>query len=154
MTEQPRASSFKVALAILAVPLFTFMGCSLFATDGRGYTGRGAWEFNALGALVIAGVLAFYCYSLAFKKGPSFSLHDDRIEHFSWKKPIYFRDVEEVVLERSGFSPKPAGQAYLRLKNGSRQYIPVFLMSHGPEEFARVVQEALERYRAAHPPLS
>lgn len=152
--EQPRASSIKVGLAVLAVPVLTVYGCSLFATEGAGHSGRGPWELTAVSAFAFAGALAFYCYSLAFKKSPSFVIHADRLHYFQWKKPIYFKDVEAVELLPADFWAKRGSEVNLRLRDGTVQYIPTAFMTHGAEEFATLLEEALERYRAADPPLS
>lgn len=152
--DQPRASSIKVALAIVAVPLLTAYGCTLFATDGAGHSGRRPWEFTATSALIMAAVLAFYCYSLAFKKRPSFTIHGDRLDHFRWKKPIYFKDVEVVEYLPADYWSRRTSEVHLRLKDGTRQYIPTVFMTHGPKKFAAVLRDALERYRAGDPPLS
>ena len=152
MTEEPpRVSHVKVALAIVAVPVLTFAGCSLLASEGRGYSGRGPWELTVVTLFVIAAVLTIICYRLAFKAGPSFAIHDDRVEHFSWKRPIYFRDIDEVVFEPGDIWAKRGEQVYFRLRNGSVQHIPYGLMTHGPAKFATLLTAALGRYRANLP---
>lgn len=152
MTDQPRASSAWVTIAILCAIGFTFYGCSLIATDGRGYHGRGSWQFTAVSFLAVAGFLVFTCYRLAFKSGPSFTIHEDRIEYYAWKKPVFFADIEDVVFEPGSLWMRRAETAYLKLTNGSIQYIPTALMTHGPKGFAATIQDALERYRAGAPP--
>jgi hypothetical protein len=152
MAVQPRVSSFWVTVAILCAIGFTFYGCSLIATDGRGYSGRGPWEFTAVGLLFAAGLLIFTCYRLAFKSGPSFTIHQDRIEHYAWKKPIFLDDIEEVVFEPGNLWMRRADTAYLKLTNGSIQYIPTLLMTSGPEGFAATIKDALERHRAGTAP--
>ncbi|MBU1384317.1 MAG: hypothetical protein KKG14_14030 [Alphaproteobacteria bacterium] len=149
MTEdQPRTSQVKVAFAIVAVPVLTFAGCTMLANEGRGYSGKGPWEVTVLSLFVLAGILTIVCYRLAFKSGPSFAIHDDRVEHFGWKTPIYFRDIDEVVFEPGDFWAKRGDTVYFRLLNGSVQYIPYSLMTHGPAEFAALLTAALERFRA------
>lgn len=151
MADQPRVSSVSVTIAILCAIGFTFYGCSLIATDGRNFQGRGPWEFSAVAFLLAAGLLAFTCYRFAFKSGPAFTIHEDRIEHYAWKKPIFFDDIDEVVFEPGSFWMKRADDIYLKLKNGSIQYIPTALMTHGPKGFATVIQDALDRYHASAP---
>ncbi len=152
MADQPRASTASVTIAILCAIGFAFYGCSLIATDGRSYNGRGSWEFTAVGLLAIAGLLAFNCYRLAFKSGASFTIHDDRIEYYAWKRPIFFDDIEEVVFEPGNLWMRRADTAYLKLTNGSIQYIPTLLMTSGPEGFAATIKDALERHRAGTAP--
>ena len=152
MAGQPRASSAAVAIAILCAIGFTFYGCSLIATEGRDYHGRGSWEFTAVAFLFTGGVLIFSCYRLAFKAGPSFTIHEDRIEYYAWKRPIFFNDIEEVVFEPGNLWMRRADTAYLKLTNGSIQYIPTLLMTSGPEGFAATIKDALERHRAAAAP--
>ena len=152
--DPPRASALKVTLAVLAVPILTAYGCSLIATDGAGYSGRGPWEGTAMTALVLAAVLTFHCYSLAFKRRPSFVILEDRLEHFRWKKPIYFKDVEAVIFQPADHWARRTSEVHLRLSDGTLQYIPTALMTHGPRAFAALLQDALDRYREDHPPLS
>ncbi len=153
--DPPRASALKVTLAVLAVPILTAYGCSLIATGGAGYSGqRGPWELMATTVLVVAAMLAFYCYSLAFKTQPSFTIHGDRLEHFRWKRPIYFKDVEAVVFQPADHWARRTSEVHLRLSDGTLQYIPTALMTHGPRAFATLLQDALDRYREDHPPLS
>lgn len=145
----PRVSSTKVTIAILAIMALTINGCTLFATNGTAYdVRRGPWELYAGLSLIVAGFLTVRLYSLAFKSRPAFSLHDDRVEHYSWKRPIYFRDIDEVVLESRSLWRRRAADVHLRLTNGSIQHIPYGLMTHGPEAFAEVLEAAVERFRA------
>lgn len=151
-SEQPRVSSAKVVLAILAAMALSFSGCALFATDGRAFEVRGTWELFAAVCLVFAGLLVVWLYRLAFKTKPAFFLHDDRVEHFSWKQPIYFRDIEEVVFEPRSWWPQHAAEVRLRLRNGTIQYVPYSLMTHEPAEFAELLKTAIDQHRTAAGP--
>lgn len=145
---QPKLSSAKVAFAILGAVTLLFVGCVQISTEGRAFEVRGNNELFG-GICFIAGAgLAFGLYRIAFKSTASFSLHDDRVEHHRWKWPIYFRDVDEVVLEPAEFLARRRASVYFRLKNGSIQHIPYSLMTHGPAEFAELLTDALKRYRA------
>jgi hypothetical protein len=148
----PRVSSVKATFAILGTIGLTIAGCTLFSTEGRAFevTRGGSWELFATACLISAGLLAFWLYSLALKSKPSFSFHDDRIEYYRWKQPIFFRDVTEVVLEPAQFLGRQHTILYLRLADNSIQHIPFGLMTHGPAEFADLINKAVEHYRATH----
>lgn len=146
---QPKLSSAKVTLAILSAIGLLFVGCVQLSTKGRAFEVRGSNELFGGLCFVLGVALAFWLYALAFKSKPSFILHEDRIEHYSWKRPICFRDIDEVVFEPGQFWLKRAPELALRLKNGSIQHLPYSLMTHGPEAFAELLKAALDRYRAA-----
>lgn len=144
----PRLSSTKVTFAILAAIGLLFVGCAQLSSGGPMFDVKGDDEVFGLVCLIAGAGLAFGLYGLAFKSKPSFSLHDDRIEHHSWKQPLYFRDIEEVVFEPGQFWLKREPTLALRLKDGSLQHLPYGLMTHGPEAFAEVLKVALAQYRA------
>lgn len=147
--EQPRLSSAKVTLAILSSIGLLFVGCVQLSTKGRAFEVRGNNEMFGGLCFVLGAALAFWLYALAFKSKPSFRLLEDGIEHYSWKKPIYFSDIDEVVFEPGQFWLKRPPELALRLKNGSIQHLPYSLMTHSPEAFADLLTTALDRYRAA-----
>lgn len=126
-----------------------FVGCVQIVSKGRAIEVRGNGELFGAAYLFLGGALAFWLYKLAFKSKPSFSLHDDRIEFYNWKRPVHFRDVDEIVFEAGQIWLKRPPQLALRLKNGSLQYLPYGLMTHGPEAFAELLTAALDRYRTA-----
>lgn len=146
---QPKLSSAKVTLAILSAIGLLFVGCVQLSTKGRAFEVRGSNELFGGLCFVLGAAMAFWLYTLAFKSKPTFSLHEDRIEHYSWKQPIWFSDIDDVVFERGQFWLKRAPELALRLKNGSIQHLPYGLMTHGPEAFADLLKAALDRYQAA-----
>jgi len=147
--EQPKLSSAKITFAILAAIGLLFVGCVQLSTKGRAFEVKGSNELFGGLCLVIGGALAFWLYSLAFKSKPSFSLHEDRIEHYSWKRPLFFSDIDEVVFEPGQFWLRRSPELALRLKDGSIQHLPYGLMTHGPEAFGDRLKAALYSYRAA-----
>ena len=144
---QPKLSSAKITFAILGAIALLFVGCAQLSSAGPMFEVRGDEQVFGLYCLIGGGGLTFWLYRLAFKSKPSFSLHDDRIEHYSWKHPLYFRDIDEVVFEPGNLWMKRAPEVSLRLTNGSIQHLPYGLMTHGPEAFADLLKAALERYR-------
>jgi hypothetical protein len=148
-TAVPKLSSAKVTFAILCAVAFLFVGCVQISTEGRAFDLRHG-ELSGLLYMVAGSWLAFWLYRIAFKSKPSFTLHEDRIEHCHWKQPIFFRDVAEVVLEPAQFLGRRHTIFYLRLADNSIQHIPFGLMTHGPAEFADLLNKAVEHYRATH----
>lgn len=145
---QPKLSSAKVAFAILGAITLLFVGCVQISTEGRAFEVRGNNELFGGLCLIMGALVAFWLYRIAFKTKPSFSLHSDRIEFYSWPQPIYFRDIDEIVFEPGQFWMKRAPSLSLRLNTGSVQHLPYGLMTHGPDAFSDLLTEALERYRA------
>ncbi len=144
----------KVVVA-LAVGLYFFAdGWKLLMEDGAGYQGPKTWFVAALSSILISAVLVVYCWRLAVSSDSSLTIHEDRLEHPRWNKPVYFRDIDAVNYEkpRSGFALK--GSVHLRLKDGSIQHLPGSLVTATPSAFQRRLKAALERHRAGPPPLS
>ena len=145
--QQPKLSSAKVTLAILGAIALLFVGCVQNSTEGRAFEVKGSNELFG-GLCFIAGAwLVFWLYRIAFKSKPSFTLHSDRLEFYSWPQPILFRDIDEIVFEPGQVWLRRAPSLALRLKTGSIQHLPYGLMTHGPESFADLLRVALQRYR-------
>lgn len=144
---QPRISSAQVTLAILAAIAFLFVGCVQLSTGGRAFELRGGGELSGALCIISGALLAFWLYRIAFKTKPSFVLHHDRVEFYTWRRPVHFDDIEEVVFLPGQFWTRSPPTLALRLNNGSIQHLPYGLMTHGPEGFAHLLNEALQRHR-------
>ncbi len=146
-TAVPKLSSAKVTFAILFAVTFLFVGCVQISTEGRAFDLRGNDELSGVLYLVAGGWLAFWLYRIAFKSKPSFTLHDDRLEFYSWAQPIYFRDIDEIVFVHGDFWIRRSPTLALRLNNGSIQHLPFGLMTSGPESFADLLKASLRLYQ-------
>ena len=143
----PYWKAAKIAVALAASLYLLSSGWTLLIEDGQGYEGRRPWFIGALSSILISAVLVTYCWGLAVRSDASLTIHEDRLEYPGWQKPIYFRDIADVQHE------EPAS-VHLRLRDGSIQHLPDSLVTTSPRSFQRRLKKAVERHRAAPPPLS
>ncbi len=143
----PYWKAARIAVA-LAASLYLFSsGWTLLIEDGQGYQGTRPWFIGALASILVSVVLLAWCWGLAVRSDASLVIHEDRLAYRGWKKPIYFRDIEDVRYEGPG-------SVHLRLKDGSIQHLPGSLVPTSPRSFQRRLKKAVELHRAAPPPLS
>jgi hypothetical protein len=145
------ASSLGITLSIFAVIVGAFSACSLLASQGRNFEGRGPWELTMTACFLMAAALAFLCYRIALSRGPAFGIVDGRIEHYGWKDTIPADHVVAVIHQPGNMLLRRRARLALLLTDGCTREVSPFLLRGSSSEIADAIRVALKLEEVSAP---
>lgn len=125
--------------------LLAYGAIQLISVDGAGQPRRlFPWEFVVIVQLAFAALLTANFYRLAFRKASVIEILPNSIHHTSWKKPIDFTAIAEIIVKLpSQKEGRKDTELWLRLTDGKMQLIPSALIQQGPRTFAKRLRQAI-----------